>query len=120
MPRMTGADAIVDSLLRHGVDTVFGLPGAQMYGLFDAFARNDNRIRVINARHEQTCAYMALGYAKASGRPGVFTVVPGPGLLNTLTALATARGVGAPVLCLTGQVPSASIVITTKTTAPME
>ncbi|MGH7212140.1 MAG: thiamine pyrophosphate-binding protein, partial [Acetobacteraceae bacterium] len=106
---MSGADAIVDSLLRHGVDTVFGLPGAQMYALFDAFARNENRLRVINARHEQTTAYMALGYAQSTGRPAVFTVVPGPGVLNTLAALATARGLGAPVLCLTGQVPSAMI-----------
>ena len=48
MPRMTGGDAIVDSLLRHGIDTLFGLPGVQMYGLFDALARNANRIRVIN------------------------------------------------------------------------
>ncbi len=109
MPRMTGGDAIVDSLLRHGIDTVFGLPGVQMYGLFDAFARNANRIRVINARHEQTTAYMALGYACATGRPAVYSVVPGPGVLNTAAALATAWGVNAPVLCLTGQVPSAMI-----------
>lgn len=109
MPRMTGGDAIVDSLLRHGIDTVFGLPGVQMYGLFDAFARNANRIRVINARHEQTTAYMALGYACATGRPAVYSVVPGPGVLNTTAALATAWGVNAPVLCLTGQVPSAMI-----------
>lgn len=109
MPRMTGGDAIVDSLLRHGIDTLFGLPGVQMYGLFDALARNANRIRVINARHEQTTAYMALGYACATGRPGVYSVVPGPGVLNTTAALATAWGVNAPVLCLTGQVPSAMI-----------
>lgn len=109
MPRMTGGDAIVDSLLRHGIDTVFGLPGVQMYGLFDAFARNANRIRVINARHEQTTAYMALGYACATGRPAVYTVVPGPGVLNTTAALSTAWSVNAPVLCLTGQVPSAQI-----------
>ena len=70
MPRMTGGEAIVDSLLRHGIDTVFGLPGVQTYGLFDAFARNSNRLRLINARHEQTTAYMALGYACApAGRP---------------------------------------------------
>ena len=61
MPRMTGGDAIVESLLRHGIDTMFGLPGVQVYGLFDALARNKNRIRLINARHEQTTAYMALG-----------------------------------------------------------
>ncbi|MBR0664491.1 hypothetical protein GXW71_09015 [Roseomonas hellenica] len=109
MPRMTGGDAIVDSLLRHGIDTVFGLPGVQMYGLFDAFARNANRIRVINARHEQTTAYMALGYACATGRPAVYAVVPGPGVLNTTAALSTAWSVNAPVLCLTGQVPSAQI-----------
>jgi acetolactate synthase I/II/III large subunit len=109
MPRMTGGDAIVDSLLRHGIDTVFGLPGVQMYGLFDALARNANRVRVINARHEQTTAYMALGYACATGRPAVYSVVPGPGVLNTTAALATAWGVNAPVLCLTGQVPSAMI-----------
>lgn len=109
MPRMTGGEAIVDSLLRHGIDTVFGLPGVQMYGLFDAFARNANRIRVINARHEQTTAYMALGYACATGKPAVYAVVPGPGLLNTTAALSTAWSVNAPVLCLTGQVPSAQI-----------
>lgn len=109
MPRMTGGDAIVDSLLRHGIDTVFGLPGVQMYGLFDAFARNANRIRVINARHEQTTAYMAMGYACATGRPAVYSVVPGPGVLNTTAALSTAWSVNAPVLCLTGQVPSTMI-----------
>lgn len=109
MPRMTGGEAIVDSLLRHGIDTVFGLPGVQMYGLFDAFARNANRIRVINARHEQTTAYMALGHACATGKPAVYSVVPGPGLLNTTAALSTAWSVNAPVLCLTGQVPSAQI-----------
>ena len=84
MPRMTGGDAIVDSILRHGIDTIFGLPGVQMYGLFDAFARNANRLRVVNARHAQTTAYMALGYALSTGRPSAFTVVPGPGVMNTM------------------------------------
>ena len=109
MARMTGGDAIVDSLLRHGVDTIFGLPGVQMYGLFDAFARNANRLKVVNARHEQTTAYMALGYAQSSGKPSAFTVVPGPGVMNTMGALTTAWGVNAPIMCITGQVPSAMI-----------
>jgi len=87
MPRMTGGDAIVDSLLRHGIDTIFGVPGVQMYGLFDAFARNANRLQVINARHEQTTAYMALGYACATGRPAAYAVVPRePLLLIALSA----------------------------------
>ncbi|MCW3474145.1 thiamine pyrophosphate-dependent enzyme [Limobrevibacterium gyesilva] len=107
MARMTGGEAIVEGLIRHGIDTVFGLPGAQVYGLFDAFARASNRLRLITTRHEQSCAYMALGYAKSTGRPGAYAVVPGPGMLNTTAALATAAGVNAPVLCLTGQVPSA-------------
>jgi acetolactate synthase I/II/III large subunit len=105
MTRQTGGDAIVDSLLRHGIDTIFGLPGVQVYGLFDAFARNKNRLRLINARHEQTTAYMALGYAYSTGKPAVYTVVPGPGVMNTTAALVTAWGLNAPVLCLTGQVP---------------
>jgi len=109
MARMTGGEAIVDGLVRHGIDTVFGLPGVQVYGLFDAFARASNRLRLINARHEQTTAYMALGYACATGRPAVYSVVPGPGVLNTGAALATAWGLNAPVLCLTGQVPSPMI-----------
>ena len=96
MARMTGGEALVDGLLRHGIDTIFGLPGVQLYGLFDALGRNANRIRLINARHEQTTAYMALGYAYATGKPAVFTVVPGPGVLNTTAALATAG-------CLTKQ-----------------
>lgn len=106
MARMTGGEAIVDGLIRHGIDTVFGLPGVQTYGLFDALSRASNSIRLINARHEQTTAYMALGYACATGRPAAYAVVPGPGVLNTTAALATAWGVNAPVLCLTGQVPS--------------
>jgi acetolactate synthase I/II/III large subunit len=109
MARMTGGEAIVDGLLRHGIDTVFGLPGVQVYGLFDAFARASNRLRLVNARHEQTTAYMALGYACATGKPAAYAVVPGPGVLNTTAALATAWGLNAPVLCLTGQVPSQMI-----------
>ena len=106
---MTGGEALVAGLLAHGVDTVFGLPGVQTYGLFDALKRADDRIRVISPRHEQTCAYMALGYAFSTGRPGVFSVVPGPGLMNAAAGLLTAYGLNAPVLCLTGEVPSAWI-----------
>jgi acetolactate synthase I/II/III large subunit len=107
MTRMTGGEAIVGELLRHGVDTVFGLPGAQTYGLFDALHAQSDKIRVIGARHEQACAYMAMGYARATGRPGVCSVVPGPGILNASAALLTAYGVNAPVLAITGQVPRA-------------
>jgi acetolactate synthase-1/2/3 large subunit len=105
MPLSTGGEAIVSGLVAHGVNTVFGLPGAQIYGLFDAFQQA--QLKVIGARHEQACGYMAFGYARASGKPGVFSVVPGPGVLNASAALLTAFGANEPVLCLTGQVPSA-------------
>ena len=104
MTSMTGGEAIVSGLVAHGVDTVFGLPGAQVYGLFDAF--HQAQLKVIGARHEQACGYMAFGYARSSGRPGVFSVVPGPGVLNASAAMLTAYGCNEPVLCLTGQVPS--------------
>ncbi len=103
---ITGGDAIVRALIANGVDTVFGLPGVQTYPIFDALARNKNAIRTIATRHEQAAAYMAYGYARSTGRPGVYSVVPGPGVLNTTAALCTAFGANAPVLCLTGQVPS--------------
>jgi acetolactate synthase-1/2/3 large subunit len=99
--------AIVQSLIANGVDSLFGLPGAQLYPLFDALQQKSDKIRTYGARHEQACGYMAFGYARASGRPGVFAVVPGPGVLNTAAALCTALGCNAPLLCITGQVPSA-------------
>lgn len=105
MTATSGGEAIVNGLVAHGVDTVFGLPGAQVYGLFDAF--HQAQLKVIGARHEQACGYMAFGYARSSGRPGVFSVVPGPGVLNAGAAMLTAYGCNEPVLCLTGQVPTA-------------
>src|ERR1700754_4761315 len=107
MTSTSGGEAIVNGLVAHGVDTVFGLPGAQVYGLFDAF--HQAQLKVIGARHEQGCGYMAYGYARSSGRPGVFSVVPVPGVLNAGAALLTAYGSNEPVLCLTGQVPTAFI-----------
>jgi acetolactate synthase-1/2/3 large subunit len=104
MASTSGGEAIVGGLVAHGVDTVFGLPGAQIYGLFDAFQQA--QLRVIGARHEQACGYMAFGYARSTGKPGVFSVVPGPGVLNAGAALLTAFGANEPVLCLTGQVPT--------------
>ena len=104
MTTMTGGEAIVSGLVAHGIDTVFGLPGAQVYGLFDAF--HQAQLKVIGARHEQACGYMSYGYARSSGKPGVFSVVPGPGVLNAGAAMLTAFGSNEPVLCLTGQVPT--------------
>lgn len=107
--RVTGGDLIVQGLHRWGVDTLFGLPGVQLDELFDGLHRGGSGIRVIHSRHEQGAAYMALGYAMVTGRPGVCAVVPGPGLLNAGAALATAYACNARVLCLTSTVNSALI-----------
>jgi acetolactate synthase I/II/III large subunit len=105
MPKMTGGEATVQALLGHGIDTLFVLPGVQNDPLFSALYDAAERLRVVVTRHEQAAGYMAYGYAAASGRPGAYCVVPGPGFLNTTAALATAYACNAPVLCLAGQVP---------------
>lgn len=101
-----GATLVVTSLIGRGVDTIFGLPGIQLDALFSALHDHRSQITVIDSRHEQGAAYMALGYAEATGKPGVFTVVPGPGMLNAGAAIATAYACGSPMLALIGQVQS--------------
>jgi len=109
MTRMTGGKAIVKSLERYGIDTLFGIPGAGLDDLFVALYDEREAVRVIGNRHEQGCAYMAFGYAQSSGRVGAYAVVPGPGFLYSSAALATAYSCNTPVLCITGQVPSQQI-----------
>ncbi len=106
MTRMTTGEIMAKSLIAHGVDTVFGIPGAHMYDFNDALAREAESIRFIHTRHEQGAGYMAYGYAKSTGRASAYTVVPGPGLLNSGAALCTAYGANAPVMCLTGNIMS--------------
>ena len=104
---VTGAQILVDAVAAEGVDTIFGLPGLQLDHIFDALYSRQDAIRVIHTRHEQATAYMAFGYAQATGRVGTCLVVPGPGVLNATAALSTAYACNAPVLCITGQIPSA-------------
>jgi acetolactate synthase I/II/III large subunit len=105
-PPATGADLLVEALIRHGVGTVFGLPGVQLDPAFDALARRSGRIRVYQTRNEQATSHMADGYARASGELGCCLVVPGPGVLNAATGLATAYACCSPVLCVAGQIRS--------------
>ncbi len=102
---MTGGEAMVRAAVANGIDTIFGIPGAQIYPLFDAIYRIPE-VNAIISRHEQGAAYMAFGAAQATGKPAAFAVVPGPGVLNTTAALCTADGCNQPVYCMTGQVPS--------------
>ena len=109
MKTLTTAQTVVSMLELNGIDTLFCLPGVQNDPFFDALYDRTNAIRPIHARHEQACAYMALGYAMASGGPSAYVVVPGPGFLNTTAALSTAYAVNAPVLALTGQIQQSMI-----------
>ena len=103
--KLTGGQAVVRSLIKEGVDTIFGLPGVQNDWLYNALYDYRAEIRVIHTRHEQGAGYMALGYNLASGKVGVCNIVPGPGFLNSSAALATAWGLNAKVLSLVGQIP---------------
>src|SRR3974390_426219 len=106
---MTSAEAVIATLIGHGLDTIYALPGVQNDFLFEALFKFSDRLRTVHTRHEQGAAYMALGAALATGKPQAYAVVPGPGLLNSSAALLTAYSMNAPVLGLIGEIPAADI-----------
>jgi thiamine pyrophosphate-dependent acetolactate synthase large subunit-like protein len=101
MAKTTG-DVIVEKLLAWGVDTVFGLPGDGINGIFEALRKNQDKLRFIQVRHEESAAFMACGYAKFTGRLGVCFATSGPGAVHLLNGLYDAKLDGAPVLAITG------------------
>ncbi|MCC3860196.1 thiamine pyrophosphate-dependent enzyme [Pseudemcibacter aquimaris] len=109
MAKMTGGQAIVDSLIANGVTQVFGVPGAQLDYSFSAMYDRSDEISIIHTRHEQGAAYMAYGFAQSTGRVGAFFVVPGPGLLNATAAISTGYACNTPMMCISGQIPSDKI-----------
>jgi acetolactate synthase-1/2/3 large subunit len=100
----SGADIVVQSLVNHGVDTVFAYPGGASIPLHQAFTRFRDRLRVILPRHEQGGGFAAQGYARSTGKVGVAVATSGPGATNLVTAIADAKLDSIPMLCLTGQV----------------
>ena len=104
MVKMSGGEALVKSLVNEGVEVVFGIPGIQMYGIVAAI-RDEPGIRMITTRHEQATTYMADGYSRVSGKPGVALVVPGVGLYNAASGMATAYARSSPILVIAGQIP---------------
>jgi acetolactate synthase-1/2/3 large subunit len=93
---------LVEGLVARGVDTVFGIPGVHTLELYRGLAAAGDRIRHVTPRHEQGAGFMADGYARVSGKPGVAFVITGPGLTNTLTAMAQARADSVPMLVVSG------------------
>jgi len=106
--KLSGGEALAKSLVNEDVDVVFGIPGIQIYGIV-AGLRDEPGVRMITPRHEQASTYMADGYARASGKPGVALVVPGVGLYNAAAGLTNAYARSSPVLLIAGQVPRSSI-----------
>ena len=102
----TGARALVDALLREGVDHIFGIPGTQNLAILDVL-RDTPQIRFMLTRHEQGAAFMAYGYARASGRPAVVTATEGPGVTNLATAIGAAHRGMVPVISICGVQESA-------------
>jgi acetolactate synthase-1/2/3 large subunit len=103
---ITGADVLVESLVRHGVEVIFAYPGGASMPMHQALTHRRDRIRTILPRHEQGGVFAAEGYARVTGRPGVVMATSGPGALNLVTGLADAKMDSLPVVAITGQVPT--------------
>ncbi|HID28451.1 MAG TPA: acetolactate synthase large subunit, partial [Desulfobacterales bacterium] len=104
MPRMTGAEALIESLKAEKIKHIFGIPGGAMIPVYDVL-HDERKIRHILVRHEQAAAHAADGYARASGRPGVCMATSGPGATNLTTGILNAYMDSSPVVAITGQVP---------------
>ncbi|MAO63984.1 MAG: acetolactate synthase, large subunit, biosynthetic type [Balneola sp.] len=105
--RMTGAEALVQILLQENVDMAFGYPGGAIMPVYDALYDHQDSIHHVLARHEQGAIHMAQGYARANGKVGVCLATSGPGATNLITGIADAQIDSTPLVCITGQVPSA-------------
>ncbi len=103
---LTGADILVESLVRHGVEVIFAYPGGASMPMHQALTRHRDSIRTILPRHEQGGIFAAEGYARVTGKPGVVMATSGPGALNLVTGLADARMDSLPLVAITGQVPT--------------
>ena len=107
--QLTGAEIIMECLLREGVDVMFGYPGGAILPTYDAMTLYNDRIHHVLVRHEQGASHMADGYARATGDVGVCIATSGPGATNLVTGLATAMMDSSPIVAITGQVPIPAI-----------
>lgn len=107
--QITGAEALVRSLIAEGVDTIFGYPGGAIIPVYDVLYDYQQELRHILVRHEQGATHAAEGYSRVSGRPGVVLVTSGPAATNVITGLSDAQMDSSPMVVITGQVASASL-----------
>ncbi|MDR1562021.1 MAG: biosynthetic-type acetolactate synthase large subunit [Dysgonamonadaceae bacterium] len=99
-----GSEALLESLLKEGVSTIFGYPGGQAVPIYDALYDYKDRLKHILVRHEQGAVHAAEGYARVSGKVGVCVVTSGPGVANTITGIADAMMDSTPIVVIAGQV----------------
>lgn len=104
MEKMTGSQAVMESLLQAGVEVIFGYPGGAIMPVYDALYDYRDKLRHILVRHEQGAGHAAEGYARITGKPGVALVTSGPGATNLVTPIADAMMDSVPMVCITGQV----------------
>ncbi|MFN2157517.1 MAG: thiamine pyrophosphate-binding protein, partial [Anaerolineae bacterium] len=105
--KIKGAQVVCESLVREGVEVIFGYPGGAVIPIYDALV--DYPLRHVLVRHEQAAAHAADGYARATGKVGVCFATSGPGATNLVTGIATAHLDSSPLVAVTGQVPSAYV-----------
>ena len=104
--RITGAEALIKSLIAEGVDLVFGYPGGAIIPVYDKLYDYTDQLKHILVRHEQGATHAAQGYARVTGRPGVVIVTSGPAATNVITGLSDALMDSTPLVVITGQVAS--------------
>ena len=104
-PVITGAEAVIRSLLEEGVNTIFGYPGGAIMPIYDALYHFRTQLNHVLVRHEQGATHAAQGYARVTGKPGVCFATSGPGATNLITGIADALIDSTPMVCITGQVP---------------
>ena len=106
MKKISGAEAVIKSLIYEGVDVLFGYPGGAIMPVYDELYKFENEIHHILVRHEQGATHAAQGYARSSGKVGVAIATSGPGATNLVTGIADAQIDSTPMVCITGQVAS--------------
>ncbi|MEC8616968.1 MAG: biosynthetic-type acetolactate synthase large subunit [Bacteroidota bacterium] len=104
--KITGAEAVIKSLIEENVDLIYGYPGGAIMPIYDSLYHYQEKVKHVLVRHEQGATHAAQGYARSSGKPGVVFATSGPGATNLITGIADAQIDSTPMVCITGQVAS--------------
>ena len=104
--KISGAEAVIRTLIEEGVDLIYGYPGGAIMPIYDELYKFQDKLQHVLTRHEQGATHAAQGFARVSGKVGVCVATSGPGATNLVTGIADAMIDSTPMVCITGQVPS--------------